>query len=263
MRTVIVDDEPLMIKKFVRLSEGIPNLEIIGTFEYAQDVIAFSKNNRIDAAFLDIAMPDIDGIALACLLREFNPNILIVFITAYDNYIRDSNKIGSDAYIVKPYTREILENTMRNLYYLSARQRKKIKVCTFGRFTVKTGEKMIPLSGKTKEIIAILIARQGREVSNDELYSLIWENRPYGSTNMNVYYNALRRLKKILRSHHISELLISTKRGQMVDVGMLDCDYYEWIEAGANTSDPRILSFMEEYSWSEYILGSLVGNHEK
>ena len=44
-----------------------------------------------------------NGIELAVKIREICPSILIVFISAYDEYIRDSNLIGGDYYIVKPY----------------------------------------------------------------------------------------------------------------------------------------------------------------
>lgn len=46
----------------------------------------------------DVEMPHINGIELAVNLRKLRPDILVVFVSAYD-YVRDSNKIGADYYI--------------------------------------------------------------------------------------------------------------------------------------------------------------------
>ena len=42
-------------------------------------------------------------------LQKKMPGLLIVFISAYDHYLRESNQIGGDGYLVKPYNEEILQ----------------------------------------------------------------------------------------------------------------------------------------------------------
>ena len=53
MRVIIVDDEPLMIKRFVRLSSSIPDLNIVGQFESAGEALEYAENNPIELAFLE------------------------------------------------------------------------------------------------------------------------------------------------------------------------------------------------------------------
>lgn len=115
MRAIIVDDEQIMLRSFMRLSQGIPNLDVIAQFENPEEALLFAQNNPVELAFLDIKMPGINGIDLAVKLRDIYPNILIVFISAYDEYIRDSNLIGGDYYIVKPYKKETIEMTMKKM----------------------------------------------------------------------------------------------------------------------------------------------------
>ena len=122
MRAIIVDDERLMIQKFVRLTAGITDLNIVGRFDNGEDALSYVRDNPVEAAFLDIEMPEMGGIELAEKLREIRDDILIVFITAYDEYIRDANEINGDHYIIKPYTKETLENVMEKLRLLSVRQ---------------------------------------------------------------------------------------------------------------------------------------------
>ena len=96
MKTLIVDDEAIMVRKFKRMSEEISDIEIVGAFEDPIEALYFSYQNVVDLAFLDIEMPIINGINLAKKLRELRPDILIVFLTAYDDYIRECNELGGD-----------------------------------------------------------------------------------------------------------------------------------------------------------------------
>ena len=261
MRAIIVDDEQLMIRKFVRLTAGIRDLNIVGMFETSEDAVSYVRDNPVEAAFLDIEMPEMDGIELAGKLRQIRDDIMIVFITAYDQYIRDANEINGDHYIVKPYTRETLENVMEKLRLLSVRQHKDVYVQTFGRFLVFKEKTPIKLTGKAKEILALVITRRGKEISNEEIYSTIWEGRPYSNACMAVYYNALRRLRNALAAAGIEEILVSTPRGQTVNTSLFDCDYYAWKDKNADPRDLFEGEFMSEYSWGEYILATLL--HEE
>ncbi len=258
MRAIIVDDEPLMIKGFMRLSSGIPDLTVIGQFGCGEDTIEFVKNNDVEIVFLDIVMPDITGIECAKRLKEIRPDILIVFISAFDEYVRDSNKIGGDYYIVKPYKREVLEMTVERMKLLQKRQRKKLVIQTFGRFSVLMDGKPVGLTGKAKEILALVVTKRGKEISNEELYSTIWEDRPYSNEAMKVYYNALKRLREALAENGLSELLISSGRGQRVNTEMFDCDYYDLLDSNLRDIDKFEGEFLSEYSWGEYILADLV-----
>jgi len=136
MRAIIVDDEKLMIRKFTRLTEDIRDLKIVGTFDNSEEAENYVAANPVEAAFLDIELPEINGVELAKRLRTLRDDIMIVFITAYDEYIHDANEINGDHYIIKPYTKTTLENVMKKLRLLSVRQRKDIYIQTFGRFMV-------------------------------------------------------------------------------------------------------------------------------
>ena len=84
MRAIIVEDEPLMLQKFTRLSADIPDLNVVGQFESAKTALAYAKDNDFEAAFLDVALPVMNGIELAKELRNIRHDILIIFVSAYD-----------------------------------------------------------------------------------------------------------------------------------------------------------------------------------
>ncbi len=259
MRAIIVDDEPIMIRYFLRESEGVEGIDLKGSFTSGQQALEFAKENPIDVAFLDVEMPDITGIDLAVKLRELRSDILIVFISAFD-YVRDSNKIGADYYIMKPYDQETLEMMMERLRLLAHRQKKKVYMHMFGTFTVVQEGKPIPLRGKAKEILAFIATFRGKEVSNQEIYFTVWEDKPYDNKEMTVYFHALRKLKKTLEANGLSDLLISSTRGQMLNISMVDCDYYAWQDNTADNDEQFRGEFLRDYAWGETILAELMEN---
>ena len=258
MKAIIVDDELLMMRKFERLTEGIDDLNLVGKFEDARAALAYIEKDPVSVAFLDIEMPIMDGITLAQKLREIRRNVIIVFITAYDEYIRDSNEIGGDYYLIKPYTRETLKLMMEKIRILATRQNKDVYIQTFGRFTVRKNNIPINLTGKAKEILALIVTRQGKEISNEEIYRTLWETRTCTHEQMGVYYNALRRLRRALAKEGIADLLITTDRGQMINADMVDCDYYRWLDDNVRNHEAFHGEFLTEYSWGEKYLASIV-----
>ena len=258
MRAIIVDDEPLMIHKFVRLTADIEDLCIVGEFDNGEEAAKYAKNNQVDVAFLDVEMPITNGIKLAQQLRAIRKDTIIIFITAHDEYIKEANEINCDHYIIKPYTKETLLNTVEKIRLLSARQKKEIYIQTFGRFLVRKNGFPVKITGKAKEILALVVTRRGKEISNEEIYSTIWEDRPYSNSHMSVYYNALRRLKNALADAGIKDILVSTPRGQTVNTELFDCDYYAWKDKTNNVKEGFEGEFMSEYSWGEFYLAEMI-----
>lgn len=258
MRAIIVDDEQIMLRSFMRLSKEISNLNVIAQFENPEEALLFVQENAVELAFLDIKMPGMNGIELAVKIREICPSILIVFISAYDEYIRDSNLIGGDYCIVKPYKKETIEMMMQKMQILSKSLHKEIYIQMFGRFNVLKNGVPIALRGKAKEILALVATRCGKEISNEEIYSVIWEGREYSNVKMKVYYNALKRLKEILEAEGLSDLLLSTPRGQMLNTDIVECDYYAWKNHKVQEKDKFEGEFLSEYSWGEYILAEIL-----
>ena len=133
-----------------------------------------------------------------------------------------------------------------------------IYIQMFGRFNVLKDGVPIKISGKTKEILALVASRRGKEISNEEIYATIWENRDYSNESMKVYYNAISRLKRILEEADVSDLLISTAHGQMLNTAMCDCDYFAWQDKAMGERDRFEGEFLSEYSWGEPILAGIL-----
>ena len=247
-----------MVRKFMRMTEDVTDLNIIGSFTDSDDVLPFAQNHQIDVAFLDIEMPGMNGIELARRLRELRSDIMIVFVTAYESYVHESNVIGGDYYLLKPYSKDMILKMMDNLRLIAQRQSKDVYIQTFGRFLVKKNGRPIALTGKAKEILALVVTRRGKEISNEEIYRTLWEDRPCDNDSMSVYYNAIRRLRKSLKKEGLEGLLVSTTRGQTVNTALFDCDYYAWKDKHPDSRSSFEGEFLSEYSWSEYLISDFL-----
>jgi two-component system LytT family response regulator len=115
MRVFLVDDEPLALKRLSRLLTETYSVQIIGQETDAQ--IALEKlnsldKNSLDAVFLDVQMPELNGFELLAKL-DWQP--LVVFVTAYDRYALQAFEVNSIDYLLKPIEPEKLERALGKL----------------------------------------------------------------------------------------------------------------------------------------------------
>lgn len=93
MRVIIVDDERLALRQFEMETEDMPGVEVAGAFTNPVDALAYVQEHPVEAAFLDIAMPGMNGLALAEKLREIRPDLVVIFLTGYEQYTLDALKV--------------------------------------------------------------------------------------------------------------------------------------------------------------------------
>ena len=86
-------------------------------------------------AFLDIEMSGMTGLELTVRLRENDPDIRIVFVTAYSQYAVEAFGVHATGYLLKPVDREALQRELTFIYE-KEEPKKRIRVQTFGGFDV-------------------------------------------------------------------------------------------------------------------------------
>lgn len=107
---VIVDDEHLARKRIVRLLERHSrNFEVLAEFDNAMDLLAYIKTNSVDIIFLDIEMPELNGIDA---LKKIPQDIFVVFSTAYKEYALDAFENDAFDYLLKPISQERFDKTL-------------------------------------------------------------------------------------------------------------------------------------------------------
>ncbi len=99
LRCIIVDDEPLALGLLETYVRKTPFLRLEGAFPDGASALERLKQDDIDLAFLDIQMPDLNGLELARLLPE---RTAVVFVTAYEQYAVEGFKVDATDYLLKP-----------------------------------------------------------------------------------------------------------------------------------------------------------------
>ena len=86
MKAIIVEDEFLAQEELSYLIKKHSNIDIVASFEDGLDVLKYLQTHQVDAIFLDINIPSLDGVLLAQNISKFAHRPSIVFITAYKEH---------------------------------------------------------------------------------------------------------------------------------------------------------------------------------
>jgi len=104
-----VDDEPPVLADVKRLLEASTAVERVATATSAKDALVELSGARYDALFLDVQMPEIEGMALARLLRRFADPPAVVFLTGHPGAAVEAFEVQALDFLIKPVSRERLD----------------------------------------------------------------------------------------------------------------------------------------------------------
>jgi DNA-binding LytR/AlgR family response regulator len=96
---VIVDDEPLAVKLLESYVGKTDGLELVASFTDSVEAISMIKSHPVDLLFLDIQMPDMNGMELAHMIPA---ETRVVFTTAFKEYAFESYEVSALDFLLKP-----------------------------------------------------------------------------------------------------------------------------------------------------------------
>jgi DNA-binding LytR/AlgR family response regulator len=115
-----VDDEPPALDELAYLLNADDRVAHVHRAGDATEALRVLRDTEVDAVFLDIRMPGLDGMELARILRRFAQPPAIVFVTAYDDGAVDAFDLGVTDYVRKPVRAERLAESLRRVSGLRA-----------------------------------------------------------------------------------------------------------------------------------------------
>jgi DNA-binding LytR/AlgR family response regulator len=110
-----VDDEPPALDELAYLLNADGRVAHVHRAGDATEALRVLRDTEVDAVFLDIRMPGLDGMELARILRRFARPPAIVFVTAYDDGAVDAFDLGVTDYVRKPVRAERLGESLRRV----------------------------------------------------------------------------------------------------------------------------------------------------
>lgn len=99
IRCIVVDDEPLAVEMIAGYVHKTPSLELYGTFTDPIQAFSAISQQKPDLVFLDIQMPDLNGLELSRLLPD---GTRIIFTTAFKQFAFESYEVDALDYLLKP-----------------------------------------------------------------------------------------------------------------------------------------------------------------
>ena len=96
---IITDDEPLAVKLLESFVAKTPDLELLGAYTDSVEAMTAIKQQQPDLLFLDIQMPDINGMELARMLPA---ETRVIFTTAFQEYAFESYEVSALDFLLKP-----------------------------------------------------------------------------------------------------------------------------------------------------------------
>jgi DNA-binding response OmpR family regulator len=198
MALLLVEDNRLMRTSLVRgLSEdGF----VVDTAETGQAALARLAQRDVEAVILDLGLPDMDGATVLDFIRTREIMAPVLVLTARDATRTriDALERGADDYLVKPFHYDELVARLRALLRRSASPRWAPLACNGLVYDSETsvvtldGER-VSLSPRERDLLGLLLRRQGQTVTRQELFSVFDHWTPTIGSTVNVHINNLRK----------------------------------------------------------------------
>ncbi|MGG4179973.1 response regulator [Virgibacillus pantothenticus] len=238
MKAILVDDEKLALDYLEQQINKVGRVEVIGKFTNPVHAHESILKEDVDVLFLDIQLPEINGMRLAEKVLENKPNLTIVFVTAYDKYAVKAFELNAVDYLLKPIPFDRLKKTVERIenqynQQSTIKETSPLYVNVLGQFSVETvrGQPEF-VSWRTKkaaELFLYLLHQKGKMVRKSFLIDLLWPDveleRVSALLYTTIYYvrKTLRKYQKHLRLENVSD-------GYVLETENIILDFNEWKE---------------------------------
>jgi two-component system, LytTR family, response regulator len=247
IKAIVVDDEWYNIVEIVDLIEKTGFM--IVEKQYENPIEALEELDKIspEVAFIDIEMPEIDGITLAEKLLEKNPTMIIVFITAWNQYAVQAFEINALDYIMKPINVErfnkMAERIKNEVALKQKSHSKELKIQSFNKLEVSIdGKKVIWQRTKAEELFAFLLMNNGNYVHKDTILEYLWPEYER-SKALPILQTSICKIRNIF-SDFKKEVLIDYKGSKYgLFLNAVEYDYAKLERAIANYSVTNIATY--------------------
>ncbi|MFD0589386.1 response regulator [Paenibacillus sp. GCM10027627] len=192
MKVIIVDDEYYALRNLKNKLEKIADVEVVAMYEDPATALEEINSIQPDLAFLDIEMPEIDGINLLGMMFKKRPEMDFVFTSAHHAYVSETLETKALDFLVKPVKYEQLYVTLEKIKKIRGKTGTghNMEVRCFGDFAVFIDGKLIDVNWRTKkteELLAYLLGMNGKYVSRERIIHDLWPDLEMDKGYANLY----------------------------------------------------------------------------
>ncbi|AYA78301.1 DNA-binding response regulator [Bacillus sp. Y1] len=231
MRVGLVDDRFIDLEKLSGIVSGIEGVEIIFSTISAKVAYESIKKEEIDLLIADIEMPNLSGYELADIIHSHALNISVIFVTGNSGYAVHAFELNVHDYIMKPYTRERLIQSIERL------KEKTKSTEIIGRLYIKQQNDIHIIQKKD----IVFIERSGRSTTiytkTDEIKTYLTLNELEGELRERDFLRSHRSF--IINIHYVKNFSLYAKNSYIVS--------FEGLEAQAMITKEKVSYLQEHY----------------
>ncbi|MEK3936501.1 response regulator [Sporosarcina sp. FSL W7-1349] len=238
MKAILIDDEPLALQFLEHQLTKVADIEIVGAFT---DPFAGQKaveENEIDLVFLDIEMPQMNGIDLAGKIIERKPQIHIVFVTAYDVFAIQAFELNALDYVLKPVQEERILKTIERIEQRRldapesvSQAADPLRLNLFQQVSISIGgQTLAPFhwrTSKVQQLFFYFIHYKGRVISKSEIIELLWPDLDIKKAYAQLY-TAIYHIRKTVEPISDYFIITSTSEGYLMTLENVELDVDEF-----------------------------------
>jgi DNA-binding LytR/AlgR family response regulator len=195
LKVIIAEDDSAMRLILKRVLAGIPGVDIIGEAENGRQLVQLVEELEPEAVFLDVDMPEMNGIEAAKEIFDINPRIFLVFATGFTCYAHEAFEVYAFDYLVKPFNLDRIRRTIKRIYDLK-QEREQVGLLKREGTSFKNENPKLKVSSNEKSTFiniqdVILVTRNDRKTTI------------YVTGNKTVQtYETLQKLEERLNKYH-------------------------------------------------------------
>ncbi|MGN0708111.1 MAG: LytR/AlgR family response regulator transcription factor [Faecalibacterium sp.] len=244
MNVILVEDEKPNRENLEYLVGKVLPGASWASFGKASAALEYIESHPVDIALLDIHMRGIDGITIARALREKYPRANILFCTGFTEYSLEAWDLNCSGYLLKPITEEKLRNALANLRYPVVEE-KRVAFHCFGNFEAYCdGSPILFKYGRTKELLAYLVDRNGASCSLRELAAILFEDEQHRSYLYQIRLDLINTLSGL----GVEDILIQSRGYLGIARDKVKCDYFDYLD---HKIEAPVQEYMTQYSFGE------------
>lgn len=227
IEAILVDDERPALSELQFMLKAFDGIHVAGTSTNPVEALRMISEIKPQAIFLDIQMPQLQGMEAAAKIQELSPNTEIVFVTAYEQYTIEAFELQALDYLLKPLSQKRLEKTVERLYKKFGEpkrpEQRQLLITCMGSFQIgwKGEEPIRWRTEKTRELAAFLVHHYGKQLAKDQIIDAVWEqadgDRALHQLHSTVYY-----IRKALEEYGVPrELILVDKHYGLILSGVM------------------------------------------
>lgn len=252
MNLLYLNDDKAALSNFKAAVMSLPEATVVNAFTKSEDAAEYARKNTVDVAFVAVGLNKAKGLEFARELKDIDINIKLVATSKDERAAYEAFKAGAIDYLLEPFSKDDASISLERAKLVKPVPAKRVRIKTMPNFEVYVDGKLFPInSAKPKELLAILVDKNGGSVTAGLAISYLWEDRSPDPGTQSLYRMTCKRLREILAGAGIEFIMGSSGQQRFVNPDLFACDYYELLAGDEDAVKNFNGEYMTEYSWAE------------